>query len=190
VGRLTPDEQARIAAVVARVKAALQSPAPVPDPNATAGAPSLPGPVIPVMAGDGEGRAAFAASSWLYDVTGVPISLADFYQVRQFRVRGCPTTFWYARTETVMAQLLGQGKAPGLIWTEDELLETLLHPDLTEGWLQALVAVRLGLNDGVWPVSAPGRTIPWPKPTVSFRGSRPAQPPREPGDESETEEPA
>jgi hypothetical protein len=141
--------------------------------------PSSPAPAAPA--------ADRPADSWLYDVTGAPISLADFYHVRQFKVRGCPTTFWYARNEMVMARLLEQGIAPGLVWLEDELLQTLLHPDLTAAWLQQIVAVRLGLDDGVWPVSAPRPTIAWPKPRITSGRSRAARPPREPGDESESE---
>ena len=175
----------------------------------TGDSPSPQEVVIPVMTGDDAGGAGPSspptarptpsstaptapvagrlADSWLYDVTDAPISLADFYQVRRFKLRGCPTTFWYAKTEAILTRLLRQAIAPGLVWLEDELLQTLLHPDLAEGWLQALVAVRLGLDDGVWPVSAPGPTTAWPEPKVTYGRSRSALPRREPGDEPEIE---
>ena len=111
--------------------------------------------------------------------------MADFYQVRKFKLRGCPTTFWYAKTEAILTRLLRQGIAPVLVWLEDELLQTLLHPDLAEGWLQALVAVRLGLDDGVWPVSAREPRIVWSTPRITYPRSRSTPPRPESGDESE-----
>ena len=144
------------------------------------------------MAREGEGAASSPASlleaSWIQDEAGRPISLVDFdaYDACPFRLRGCADVFTFARDEAVVARLLGDGVALGLVWTEDELGKVLMMPGLTEAGLRQLVATKQVLDGEVVRVDAPEPTIRWPAPKVRYGRQRLA-PPREPGDESENE---
>jgi hypothetical protein len=112
--------------------------------------------------------------SWLLDVTGQPLSLAAFYQVRRFRLPGCPRTFWFAKDAAILAQLLAQRVDPGQVWLEAELLAVLLAVD-TEAQLAQVIAVKLALDGVVTRAVTDGLTIPRSKPKLTVGRSRRAR---------------
>jgi hypothetical protein len=161
-------------------------PGPGPAPP-TVSSPSLPGPVIAVMTGDGAGFDGMIprpaptpepadnapgpyARTWLLDLAGHRLSLADFYRVREFRFRGCPESFWFARDETVVTQLLRQQVPPSLIWTEAEVVDVLMAEGLTEVGLRRLVATKLAVDGEMVDVrtTVSRRPVRWPKPKITY----------------------